>query len=73
MIILLKSKYSHKSMQISLTPSTENTTITIEPRNRYTFICQNDEAIAAVPNIYPFMSIVRTIRKAIPNIKMNVR
>lgn len=73
MIILINSKKSHKSTQVSIAPIGDNTEILIEPKSHYTFIHQNDECIAALPTVYPFMSIVRSIRKAIPNIKMTVR
>jgi hypothetical protein len=72
MTITIDSIKTSTKTELMLSPTTEETTITLERKSKYTFIHQNDEIVDALPFSYPIMKIVRAIRKAIPNVKMNV-
>jgi len=72
MTITVDSVRKATKTELMLAPISAETTITLERKSKYTFIHQNDEVIDALPFSYPIMKIVRAIRKAIPNVKLNV-
>lgn len=72
MTITIDSIKKITKTQITLVPMSADTTITLERKSNYVFIHQNDEVIDALPFSYPIMKIVRAIRRAVPNAKLQL-
>jgi hypothetical protein len=72
MIITIDSAKKATKTELILAPIAGETTITLERKSKYTFIYQNDEIIDALPTSYSIMKIVRAIRQAVSNVKLQV-
>lgn len=72
MTITIDSVRRSIKTELTLAPISADTTITLEQRSKHTFIHQNDEVIEILPFSYPIMKIVKAIRRAIPNAKLQL-
>ena len=67
-------EYNSKATEVTITPVTEETEITIIRRPKHIVLYQNDELIDILDNMmYPVMRVVRMVRLHAPQAMITVK